>query len=115
MQKFLKLSVITIAILSSFLMVWAKNVTVRGNVENIVSDAPSLYVSNCARCHGADGKGDTQLGREYDVPDLTTSRMSNARVQQIISKGKGDMPAFGKKLKAAQVTSLVNIVRSLRH
>ena len=119
MEKMLKLSVVLIAILSGLLMVWAKNVNHQPKIEAIaetsINEAQSrLYVSNCARCHGADGRGNTQLGQEMGIPDLTTSRMSSARIKQVIAKGDGDMPAFGKKLKAAQITSLANYVRALR-
>lgn len=119
MKKILKLSVVLIAILSGFLMIWAKTANhqpkVEANSETSINETQSrLYVSNCARCHGADGRGDTQLGREMSIPDLTTSRISSSRIKQIIAKGDGDMPAFGKKLKAAQITSLTNYVRGLR-
>jgi mono/diheme cytochrome c family protein len=76
-----------------------------------------LYVSNCARCHGANGKGNTQLGQEMGVPDLTSpgvKRTSSKRMAQIISKGAGDMPGFGKKLKATQINSLVRYVKALK-
>lgn len=76
----------------------------------------SLYVNNCARCHGADGKGLTETGKLYDVPDISGGKMRRAgtrRLTTLISRGKGSMPAFGKKLTAAQITSLVGYVRSL--
>lgn len=115
MKKILKLSVVAIAILSGILVVWAKTAKVESAVETgSIETQSSLYVSNCARCHGADGKGNTQLGQEMGIPDLTTSRMSTAKVKQIIAKGDGDMPAFSKKLKASQINSLTNYVRAMR-
>src|SRR5256885_17040734 len=30
-----------------------------------------LFKNNCARCHGADGAGDTPLGHTYNSPDFT--------------------------------------------
>ena len=30
-----------------------------------------LFRNNCARCHGADGAGDTPLGHTYKTPDFT--------------------------------------------
>src|SRR5437660_9871272 len=30
-----------------------------------------LFRNNCARCHGADGRGDTPLGHTYNTPDFT--------------------------------------------
>ena len=29
-----------------------------------------LFRNNCARCHGADGRGDTLLGHTYNTPDF---------------------------------------------
>lgn len=75
-----------------------------------------LYLNNCARCHGADGKSMTNLGQELDAPDITTSSvkgMSSAKMSRIISKGDGSMPAFGKKLTRAQIISIVRYVKSL--
>ena len=79
------------------------------------SAAPNLYASNCARCHGSDGKGDTEVGRRMDVPDLSVSgrRMSAAKISGIIAKGKGEMPAFGKKLNKKQIAAIAAYVRKL--
>ena len=30
-----------------------------------------LFSNNCARCHGADGAGETPLGQTYNTPDFT--------------------------------------------
>jgi mono/diheme cytochrome c family protein len=115
MKRVLKLSVVIIAILSGILMVWAKTATVESNlIETAAESNSKLFNSNCARCHGADGKGNTKLGMDLATPDLTTSRISSAKIRQVIVNGDGDMPAFKKKFKAAQVTSLVNYVRALR-
>lgn len=74
-----------------------------------------LYVRNCARCHGADGKGDTEVGRNLDVPDLSISgrRMSVAKISRVIANGKGEMPGFGKKMNKKQIASIAAYVRKL--
>jgi cytochrome c6 len=118
MKQTLKLTVLVIIILGGILAVWANNMPILTSFETPVMSestvtAPKLYVSNCARCHGADGKGQTALGQSLDVPDLTTSNMGAARIKTIIVKGEGSMPAFGKKLKAKDITTLVNYVRAL--
>lgn len=122
MRKVLKIS-----ILSVFLAVGVFAITMRpdyvsnaaGNKVNLPekSSSRSLYINNCARCHGADGKGDTELGKLYGSSNLTTrkvKRMSNKRMAQIIRNGVGGMPGFGKKLNNKEITSLVNYVRSLK-
>lgn len=79
-----------------------------------VSNAPrDLYIRNCARCHGADGKSENELGQTLDATDLTTNKTSVKRNVQVITKGIGAMPAFGKKLKKTDITALANYVRGL--
>ena len=78
-------------------------------------NARTLFINNCARCHGADGSGQTELGRKYDVPDLTEvgKKLSSAKAIRVITNGKSDMPAFGKKLTKKQISSLASYVRTL--
>lgn len=76
----------------------------------------SIYRQHCAKCHGNDGHANTKEGRRTEADDLTEDRvksMSTEKMTRIIKNGKGDMPAFGKKLTAAQISSLVGYVRSL--
>jgi cytochrome c oxidase cbb3-type subunit III len=115
MKNVLKLIVVTCVVLSGILMIWAKSNNVQPIAESSLINVQSqLYVSNCARCHGADGKGNTQLGQQLSVPDLTTSGMSSKGMTQIIMKGDGEMPAYGKKLKAKQIASIVKYVKRLK-
>jgi cytochrome c5 len=81
-----------------------------------------LFRTNCARCHGADGRGDTPLGHTYNAPDFTDAEWwrkhaeitSTGRLVSIVNHGKGGMPAFGKKLKPSEIKLLVNYVRRFR-
>ena len=80
------------------------------------SASRSVYLSNCARCHGADGRADTESGRLYDVPDISGGRLrrrSSKNLTNVINRGGGSMPAFGKKLTKAQIASLVTYIRKL--
>jgi mono/diheme cytochrome c family protein len=38
-------------------------------------DAKPLYEQNCARCHGADGKGATPIGKKLGVKDYTDPKV----------------------------------------
>ncbi len=79
-----------------------------------VADSPrQVYVNNCARCHGADGKGETELGQLNEVPDLTARRRSVKSNISLIKKGRGSMPGFAKKLSAKDIASLAAYVRGL--
>ena len=78
--------------------------------------ARSLYIQNCARCHGANGKSQTALGRKLEAADLTdpeTKSFTEAKITRIIRNGRPDMPAFGKKLSAKQIASIAGYIRSL--
>ena len=41
-------------------------------------DAAALYQQNCAKCHGADGKGDTRIGKKLGVKDYTDPKVQAA-------------------------------------
>lgn len=75
--------------------------------------AKKLYQANCARCHGADGRGETEAGKLYDAPDISGARASRRRVETVIKNGADSMPAFGKKLSKAQISSVAEYVRKL--
>lgn len=77
-----------------------------------------MYEQNCARCHGADGRGQTKLGELYEAPDLTDgkrlARTGDKRLAAVIAQGKGGMPSFSKKLSPVEIAALVKYVRTLR-
>ena len=81
-------------------------------------DARSVYNAKCASCHGRDGRATSMHARHEKARDLTTGEwqdsVSDERIYNSISNGKGKMPAFKKKLSEAQIDELVNYVRRLR-
>ena len=81
-------------------------------------DAASVYSSKCASCHGRDGRAKSMHSKHEHARDLTSAEwqdsVSDERIYNSISNGKGKMPAFKKKLSDAQIDELVNYVRRLR-
>lgn len=73
----------------------------------------SLYMQNCARCHGSDGKAQTALGKKLEADDLTTSNANTEKIVRTVTNGRGDMPSFRKKLSKAQIASIAGYVKSL--
>ena len=76
----------------------------------------SVFNARCVKCHGADGSGRTTLGQDMKVPDLRSEevqQLSDAELSGVVSRGKGDMPAFGKKLSRDQIRQVVLHVRGL--
>ena len=73
------------------------------------------FRTKCAMCHGPDGAG-SAVGKSMNVPDLRSSVVQNtadAELAQIISNGKGGMPAFKSSLSDDQIQALATYVRSL--
>ena len=87
-----------------------------------VKHVDELFNRNCARCHGADGRSDTPLGHLYKAPDFTDSEwwkknsdISGVKtLRSIVTRGKAGMPAFGKKLRPAEINLLVDRIRRFR-
>jgi mono/diheme cytochrome c family protein len=79
-----------------------------------------LFDEKCARCHGADGRGHTMIGSMLGAPDFTDEKWwkgeekSERQFVHSITNGKGDMPAFGKKLSRREISSLADYVRAFR-
>jgi cytochrome c6 len=79
--------------------------------------AADVFKAKCATCHGADGKGDTAMGKSMKVKDLggaDVQAMSDADLNGAITKGKKPMPGYEGKLTAEQINDLVKYVRSLK-
>src|SRR4051794_27232776 len=61
--------------------------------------AKTLFGEKCARCHGADGRGETVTGSMLGVPDFTDGKWwkadrSDARLETSVAEGRDEMPAF---------------------
>jgi mono/diheme cytochrome c family protein len=79
----------------------------------------SIYRQKCSKCHGADGTGDTSMGRIFNAPDFTdagwSAKHSNtSELIKTITRGKKSMPAFGRKLTRAQITALASYVQRFK-
>lgn len=77
----------------------------------------ALYKTKCAGCHGADGRGETSMGKANKIRDLGSAdvqKQTDDELAGIISTGKGKMPAYAKSLKPEQVKDLVAYIRSLK-
>jgi cytochrome c6 len=81
------------------------------------SGGEAAYKAKCVACHGADGKGETTVGKANKVRDLGSAdvqKQSDDELVAIIGSGKGKMPAYGKSLKPEQIKELVGYIRTLK-
>ena len=79
------------------------------------SDGQKLFDTNCAKCHGPDGSGNTVVGKAVGAKDLGSAeakKLTDAEIHTQIEQGKGNMPPFGGILNKAQIDSLIPIVRA---
>lgn len=80
------------------------------------SPAEELYKTKCTMCHGADGSGNTPMGKKLGLGDMrarTTQAQSDAQLIAVIENGKGKMPAQKSNLSKSQMKELVTFLRRL--
>ena len=77
-----------------------------------------IFKRRCAGCHGADGAGNTTIGKHLKLRDLRSpdvQKQTDEELVAIISKGKsGKMPAFESKLTKEQIGEVVKFIRLLK-
>lgn len=94
-------------------VVAAFGIAVTGSSVRAADTAEATYKGKCAACHGPDGKGETTMGKMLKVHDFASEevkKMTDAELEDAISKGKGKMPAY-KSFTPEQVKGLVAFVR----
>ncbi|MGA9527694.1 MAG: cytochrome c [Terriglobales bacterium] len=76
------------------------------------ADPPASY-KGCAMCHGANGEGKAAM-KTTDFGSADVQKASDAELTDIITKGKGKMPAYDGKLSPDQVSEIVKWIRTLK-
>ncbi len=86
-------------------------------------DAAEIFTTNCARCHGADGRGHgpDQPLLKIEIADFTGSEFQSRNDDQIraiiVDGGAAHglspmMPPWGSVLDEAEITALINYIRT---
>ena len=85
--------------------------------------ADENWDNHCAKCHGADGKGQTKIGRKLKLKDYTDAAvqadmkdadMVKAITDGVVENGKEKMKSFKDELSAAEITDLVAYIRKFK-
>jgi cytochrome c553 len=120
-NKLFTIVALTLTPVSCLLAVQGVKAPVRANpaTNPVQRSAGTLYSKHCASCHGKDGRSKTFKAKFNHARNLTEQgwqdAVSDERIFNSIANGRGGkMPAFSKKMKEAEIDSLVSLVRRMR-
>ena len=87
------------------------------------ADAAANWTDQCAKCHGADGKGETKMGSKLGIADLTDAKVQAAFTDEAAFKaikeglkdknGKVTMKAI-EGLTDDDIKALIPVVRAFK-
>lgn len=85
--------------------------------------AAENWENHCAKCHGADGKGQTKAGKKLNVKDYTSAKvqadmkddeMIKTTANGVTENGKEKMKAYKDELSEAEIKDLVAYIRKFK-
>jgi mono/diheme cytochrome c family protein len=82
--------------------------TAAANYDELVH-GKAIYINNCLRCHGEDGKAGIN-----GASNLTASMCENKGLIGIIKHGRNLMPAYKDVLSEVEINAVASYVKSLR-
>ena len=107
-------SILSISIIAGSLLAFA----------NIASaaDGKALFETNCAKCHGVDGKGGTKMGIKAGCKDFTDAKyqaeLSDEKIAKTIKEGIKENDVMKMKafpdLEADDIKALVTYLRTFK-
>lgn len=87
------------------------------------ADVAAVYKKNCASCHGADGSGNTRMGKKAGARDYRDAKVqasfSDAEALKAIKDGvkkdgKEVMKGYSSKVSDAEAKELVKYIRAFK-
>ncbi|MEJ1972354.1 MAG: cytochrome c [Lacunisphaera sp.] len=95
-----------------------------GSTSAFAAPAAENWENNCAKCHGADGKGQTKAGKKLQLKDYTDAKVQDEMKDEEMIKtitdgvldkaGKEKMKAYKADLSAEEIKDLVAYVRKFK-
>jgi cytochrome c6 len=101
----------------SVLAVAALAVALLLSAPTFADSGADVYKMRCSACHGANGAGQTMLGKNMRLRPLAAPEVQNqsdAQLAAIISQGKNRMPSYSRKLSKDQIAAVVKYIRALK-
>jgi len=90
---------------------------------SLAADVKENWEKHCQKCHGADGKGQTKMGRQSGVKDYTDPKVQEELKDEnavkiikegIVEKGKKRMDPYGDKLTDDEIKALIAHIRAFK-
>lgn len=106
---------------SRWLLLFVAPLTFSNSASAAEKSANENWQTYCTKCHGADGKGQTRLGRKSGSPDLTDrarrlkltdeDAFNGIKFGRKNAKGEEKMDAYGSDITDPEIRALVAYVR----
>jgi len=77
----------------------------------------ATFKAKCAMCHGTDGTGNTQIGKNMKIRSLKSAddiKETDAELLKQTKEGVGKMQGYVGKLTDAQIQDVVTYIRILQ-
>ena len=90
---------------------------------SLAADVKENWERNCQKCHGADGKGQTKMGRQSGVKDYTDPKVQAELKDEnavkiikegIVEKDKKKMDPYKDKLTDEEIKALIAYIRTFK-
>ena len=87
------------------------------------ADSAAIYKKNCASCHGADGSGNTKMGKKAGARDYRDAKVQasfsdaealEAILEGVKKDGKTKMKGYSKKVSESEAKDLVKYIRAFK-
>lgn len=75
----------------------------------------AIFAKKCVLCHGADGTGNTPLGKQLQAANLHSKdvqKLPDAELHRIVHDGQANMPPFGDQLTDDEIDQVIQYVRT---
>lgn len=85
--------------------------------------ATENWENHCTKCHGADGKGQTKIGKKLNLKDYTSEKFQaqftddqllKAIADGVVVDGKEKMKGYKDQLSQQDMTELVGYIRKFK-
>jgi cytochrome c6 len=105
------------SVVSGVVMAFLVSVCVPASAQD-AAKAPAgaaIFAKKCVLCHGADGTGNTPLGKQLQAANLHSKdvqKQPDAELHRIIHDGQTNMPPFGDQLTDDEIDQVIQYVRT---